>query len=59
MKKVTGSYIRSKKAEAVLIVADATCLMRNLILVRDILDITSDAVLCVNLMDEAERKGSA
>ncbi|MEE0746720.1 MAG: ferrous iron transporter B [Anaerovoracaceae bacterium] len=55
--KVTGSYIRSKKADIVLIVADATCLMRNLILVRDILDITSDAVLCVNLMDEAEKRG--
>lgn len=55
--EVTGSYIRSKKADIVLIVADATCLMRNLILIRDILSITHDAVLCVNLMDEAKKKG--
>lgn len=54
---VTGEYIRSGKADIILIVADATCLERNLLLVKDILDITHDAVLCVNLMDEARKKG--
>ena len=53
---VTGEYIRSGKADIILIVADATCLERNLLLVKDILDITHDAVLCVNLMDEARKK---
>lgn len=55
---VTGEYIRSGKADIILIVADATCLERNLLLVKDILDITHDAVLCVNLMDEARKKAS-
>ena len=54
---VTGSYILSGKADLVLIVADATCLKRNLLLIKDILTVTKKAVLCVNLMDEAKKKG--
>jgi len=54
---LTGEYIRSGKPDIVLIVADATCLKRNLILVKDVLSVTDNAVLCVNLMDEAEKKG--
>lgn len=54
--KVTGDYITSKKADIVLIIADATCLERNLLLVQEILAITCNAVLCLNLMDEAEKK---
>ena len=45
------------KADAVLIVCDATCLERNLNLVLQILELTPNAVVCVNLMDEAARKG--
>lgn len=55
--KVTAEYIYSGKADLILIVADATCLQRNLILVKDILSITSKAILCINLMDEAHKKG--
>lgn len=54
--KVTGDYIISKKADIVLIVADATCLERNLLLVKEILAVTDNAVLCLNLMDEAAKK---
>ena len=39
------------------VVVDATCLERNLNLVLQILEITSKVVVCVNLMDEAKRKG--
>ena len=55
--KVTAGYINSQEADLILIVADATCLERNLLLVREILSVTSDAVLCLNLTDEAARKG--
>lgn len=55
--KVTADYIYSGNADLILIVADATCLQRNLLLVKDILSITSKAILCVNLMDEAHKKG--
>ncbi len=37
--------------------ADATVLERNLNLTLQILEITGKAVLCLNLMDEAKRKG--
>lgn len=43
--------------DAVVIVCDATCLERNLNLVLQTLEITDNAVLCVNLIDEAEKKG--
>ena len=54
---VTSEYINSRQADLILIVADATCLRRNLLLTKDILAVTGNAVLCVNLMDEAEKKG--
>lgn len=54
---VASEYIKSGEADLILIVADATCLHRNLLLVRDILAVTTNAVLCINLMDEAEKKG--
>lgn len=54
---VTAGYIASGEADIILIIVDATCLERNLLLARDILAVTGNAILCVNLMDEAEKKG--
>ena len=42
--------------DVTVIVTDATCLERNLNLVIQTLEITSDVVVCVNLLDEAKRK---
>ena len=55
--KAAADYIASGKADIILIIADASCLERNLLLVRDILCVSDNIVLCVNLMDEAEKKG--
>ncbi len=55
--EVSRDYIQSKEADAVVVVCDATCLERNLNLLLQILDMTSKVVVCVNLIDEAERKG--
>lgn len=44
-------------ADAAAVVCDATCLERNLNLVLQTLEITPQAVVCVNLLDEARRKG--
>ena len=38
-------------------VCDATCLERNLNLVLQILELSTQVIVCVNLMDEARRKG--
>ena len=54
---VTAGYIASGEADIILIIVDATCLERNLLLARDILAVTGNAILCVNLMDEAAKKG--
>lgn len=43
--------------DAVIVVCDATCLERNLNLVLQTIEITPNVVVCVNLMDEARRKG--
>ena len=44
-------------ADAVIAVCDAGCLERNLNLVYQILEITDKVTVCVNLMDEARKKG--
>lgn len=43
--------------DAVVVVCDATCLERNLNLVLQTLEITANVVVCVNLMDEARKRG--
>ncbi len=43
--------------DAAVIVCDATCLERNLALVLQTLEISRRAIVCVNLIDEAEKKG--
>lgn len=55
--EVTRDYLLSYEAQAVVIVCDACSLERNLNLVLQILEITDKAVVCVNLMDEAKKKG--
>lgn len=42
--------------DVTVVVIDATCLERNLNLVLQIMEITSQVIVCVNLMDEAIRK---
>lgn len=54
---VARDFIRSGQAQAVVVVCDATCLERNLILVLQVLELTGHVIVCVNLLDEAERKG--
>ena len=40
-----------------IVVADATCLERNLNLILQTLEITGRMVVCLNLMDQAKRNG--
>lgn len=53
---VARDYLCSGEADATLIVVDGTCLERNLNLVLQILSITENVILCVNLLDEARKK---
>lgn len=53
--EVARNFILFGKPTVTVIVVDASRLERNLNLVLQILEITEKAVLCLNLMDEAER----
>ena len=52
-------YLRSGEAQAVIVVCDASCLERNLNLVLQILPLHRRVLVCVNLLDEAARRGIA
>ena len=54
---VARDFICFGGANAVVVVCDASCLERNLNLALQAMEITDNVVLCVNLMDEARRKG--
>lgn len=55
--EITRDYIINAGADAAVIVCDATCLERNLILALQIIRHQPASILCVNLMDEAKKKG--
>ena len=54
---VTRTFLQSRQAQCVVVVCDAACLERNLILVLQILELTGQVILCVNLLDEAKKRG--
>ena len=55
--EVTRDYILKGHPDLVIAVCDATCLERSLLLALRILEQTPAVILCVNLMDEAAKKG--
>jgi ferrous iron transport protein B len=55
--EVARDFICFGNPDATVVIVDATCLERNLNLVLQTLEITTKVVVCVNLMDEAKRKG--
>lgn len=55
--EVARNFILFGRPDVTVIVVDASRLERNLNLVLQVLEITNKAVLCLNLMDEAERHG--
>ena len=55
--RIAGEYITGGEADCTVVVCDGSCLERNLILVLQILERAPRAVVCVNLMDEANARG--
>lgn len=55
--EVARDFILFGRPDVTVVVADATCLERNLNLVLQVLEITDRAVVALNLIDEAERNG--
>jgi ferrous iron transport protein B len=54
--EIARDFICFGGPDAVVVVADATCLERNLNLVLQTMEISKRVVLCVNLLDEARKK---
>ncbi len=53
---LSREFLACGGAQAVILVADAACLQRSLVLVLQVLEVQPHAVLCLNLMDEARKK---
>ena len=55
--RIARDFLREGRAKAVIVVCDACSLERNLNLALQVSEICERVLLCVNLMDEAERRG--
>ena len=55
--EIARDFLLFGQPDVTVIVVDSTRLERNLNLVLQVLEITDRAILCLNLMDEAERHG--
>jgi ferrous iron transport protein B len=54
--QIARDFICFGKPDATVVVTDATCLERNLNMALQVIEITDNVIVCVNLMDEAKRK---
>jgi ferrous iron transport protein B len=55
--EIARDYLLFDQPDVTVVVVDATRLERNLNLVLQVLEVTPKVVVCVNLMDEAAKKG--
>ena len=54
--EIARNYICFGNPDVTIIVLDATCLEKNLNLLFQIMEITKNIIVCVNLLDEAKKK---
>lgn len=55
--KAAANYLANNEMECVVIVVDANIIERNLSFALQVLSIKKNAILCINLCDEAEKNG--
>ena len=56
--EVTCDYIKSDSYDALVIILDASCIERNIRFAVQVLEyVSSKVIICVNLIDEAKKKG--
>ena len=55
--EIARDYICFGNSDVTVVVVDATCLERNLNLVFQTIEIKKNVIVCVNLLDEATKKG--
>lgn len=54
---VARDFICFGNPDAVIVVCDSTCIERNLNLAFQVMELTNNVILCLNLLDEANKKG--
>ena len=54
---LAAEFISGGEADCVIAVCDATSLERSLILALQVMELTDRVIVCVNLMDEAQKQG--
>ena len=54
---VARDFICFGNPDAVIVVCDSTCIERNLNLLFQVMELTDKVILCLNLLDEANKKG--
>ncbi len=54
--EVARNFLCFGNPDAIVVVADATCLERNLSLVYQVMELSDRVILCINLIDEAKKK---
>jgi small GTP-binding protein len=55
--EVARNYIVFEKPDVTLVVLDATSLERNFNLALQVLEMTKNVIICINLIDEADKQG--
>ena len=55
--EIARNYLMGEDFDSVMVICDGTCLERNLNLVFQVMEICPSVMVCINLMDEAEKKG--
>lgn len=55
--QIARDFLTQNKADLVVVICDALCLERNLGLLFQVLALTNRVILCINLMDQAAKKG--
>ncbi len=55
--EIARDFLLTGKPDCTVVIADATCLERNLNLAFQIMEITPHVLLCVNLIDQARARG--
>lgn len=54
---IASDYICFEKSDLIVFVCDATCMERNLSFLFEILNAKQNVILCINMIDEAQKKG--
>ena len=55
--EVAVDFLSSSHPDCVVVIADSTSLERNLVLLLQVMSLSKRIILCLNLQDEASRKG--